>query len=84
MGMSAARRLKPMLENLQNVIAIELLSACQGIDFLAPLRTGVEGLKAYELVRSVSESVHADRSLAPDIVAVSRLIADEAFRKILD
>jgi histidine ammonia-lyase len=40
MGMSAARRLSSMLENLRNVLAIELLAACQGIEFLAPLGTG--------------------------------------------
>ena len=40
MGMSAARRLRPMLENVRNVVAIELISACQGIDFHSPLRTG--------------------------------------------
>ena len=83
MGMSAARRLKPMLNNLQNVLAIELLSACQGIDFLAPLRTGHQAQKAYDLVRSVSKRVDSDRSLAPDIAEVSRLIGEGAFEEIL-
>ena len=83
MGMGAARRLRPMLENLRNILAIELLASCQGIDLLAPLRTGTEAQKAYELVRSVSPPVDADRSLAPDIAAVGRLIADAAFQKLL-
>jgi histidine ammonia-lyase len=84
MGMSAARRLKPMLDNLQNVLAIELLSACQGIDFLAPLRTGHQAQKAYDAVRSVSKRVDSDRSLAPDIAAVSRLIGEAAFEEIIE
>ena len=42
MGMGAARRLEPMLANLRRVLAIELLAACQGIDFLAPLKPGPE------------------------------------------
>jgi histidine ammonia-lyase len=83
MGMGAARRLAPMLENLRNILAIELLSACQGIDLLAPLRTGREAQKAYELVRGVSARVTVDRSLAPDIAAVSRLIQDGAFQIVL-
>jgi len=83
MGMSAARRLRPMLDNLRNILAIELLAACQGIDLLAPLRTGAEAQKAYDLVRSVSPRVDNDRSLAPDIAAVAGLIADAAFQKIL-
>ncbi len=50
MGMGGARRIAPMLTNLRNVLAIELLSAAQGIDLLAPLRTGPEAHKAYESV----------------------------------
>ncbi len=83
MGMSAARRLRPMLDNLRHILAIELLSACQGIDLLAPLRTGTEAQKAYELVRAVSLRVDADRSLAADISAVAALIADAAFQNLL-
>lgn len=83
MGMAAARRLRPMLENVRNILAIELLAACQGIDLLAPLRTGVEARRAHDLVRSVSARVEADRSLAPDIAAVTPLIASGAFQRIL-
>jgi histidine ammonia-lyase len=83
MGMSAARRLRPMLDNLQNVLAIELLAACQGIDLLAPLRTGKEAQKAHALVRSVSPRVEQDRSLAADIAAVARQIADGSYQTIL-
>jgi histidine ammonia-lyase len=83
MGMSAARRIHPMIANLRNVLAIELLSACQGLDFLAPLRTGPEAQKAYDLVRSISKKVGTDRSLAPDIEATARRIAAGEFSKLL-
>jgi histidine ammonia-lyase len=82
MGMSAARRLKPMLENVGHIVAIELLAACQGIDLLAPLRTGPEAYRAYELVRSVAKRMDTDRSLAPDIAAVARLISEGAFANL--
>src|SRR6202030_306894 len=39
MGMAAARRIQPMIANLYNILAIELLAARQGLDLLAPLRT---------------------------------------------
>jgi histidine ammonia-lyase len=81
--MGAARRLSPMLANLRNVLAMELLAACQGLEFLAPLQTGKEARKAYDLVRSASAMVDADRSLAPDIEAVSRMIAAGAFSRLL-
>jgi histidine ammonia-lyase len=83
MGMGAARRLEPLLANLRNILAIELLAACQGIDFLAPLRPGPETLRAYEIVRSVSPRVDVDRSLAPDIEAVARAVADGKFAALL-
>lgn len=83
MGMAAARRIQPMLANLRNVLAIELLAACQGLDLLAPLRTGPETQKAYELLRAVSKKVDADRSLSRDIEAVAARIAASDFSKLL-
>ena len=83
MGMGAARRLEPLLANLRNILAIELLAACQGIDFLAPLKPGPETLKAYEIVRSISARVDVDRSLAPDIASVGHAIAEGKFAALL-
>jgi histidine ammonia-lyase len=83
MGMSGARRLAPMLANLTNILAIELLAACQGIDLLAPLRTGPETRKAYDVVRRLSPAVDRDRSLAPDIEAVAREVAKGSFATLL-
>jgi histidine ammonia-lyase len=83
MGMSASRRLSPMLENVRNIVAIELLAACQGIDFHAPLRTGREAQKAYDMVRVVSKQLDTDRSLSPDIAAMSAVIASGTLAGIL-
>jgi histidine ammonia-lyase len=83
MGMGASRRLQPMLANLENVLAIELLSACQGIDLLAPLQTGVEAKKAQQLIRSTSKFVTEDRTMAPDIAAVAKLISEGKFSALL-
>jgi len=83
MGMSGTRRLHRMLENLRNILAIELLCACQGIDLLAPLKTGTISTKAYEAVRVKSAKVVGDRSLAAEINAVSELITEETFSKLV-
>jgi histidine ammonia-lyase len=83
MGMGAARRLEPMLENLRRVLAIELLAACQGLDFLAPLQPGPETQKAYALVRGKSARVDADRSLAADIEAVASEVGRGAFSALV-
>lgn len=83
MGMSGARRLSRMLRNLQNIVAIELLCACQGIDLLAPLKTGTLASQAYAAVRVHSPKVTDDRPLAPDIGAVSALVDCGDFAQLL-
>jgi histidine ammonia-lyase len=83
MGMSGARRLARMLENLRHTIAIELLCACQGIDLLSPLKTGTLATKAYEAVRAKSARVTQDRPLATEIEAVSGLLAEGAIARVL-
>src|SRR5271154_2061312 len=83
MGMGAALRVQPMLANLRNVLAIELLAACQGIDLLGLLRTGTQAAKAQAIVRAESKMVEADRSLAPDIRAVEQRIAAGDFSELL-
>jgi histidine ammonia-lyase len=83
MGMSGARRLERMLDNLNHILAIELLCACQGIDLLHPLQTGKLAGTAQQAVRTVSAKLVADRALAPDIHAVANLIASGAIAQIL-
>jgi histidine ammonia-lyase len=83
MGMSGARRLDRMVKNLRNTIAIELLCACQGIDLLAPLKTGKLGTKAYEAVRAKSRMLSVDRPLGADIEAVSELIFNGTIAAVL-
>jgi histidine ammonia-lyase len=83
MGMSGARRLSRMLQNLRHIVAIELLCACQGIDLLAPLQTGTLAKKAYDTVRAKSPKVVEDRRLAEDIDGVTELVARGTFSTIL-
>ena len=83
MGMSGARRLDRMLQNLRLTVAIELLCACQGIDLLAPLQTGALAKKAYDAVRAKSAKITQDRPLAPEIEAVSALVSAGMFSAML-
>jgi histidine ammonia-lyase len=75
MATFAARRLQPMLKNTAHIVAIELLAAAQGIEFLRPLKSapGLEGV--LRLVRSVSPAMMQDRSLARDMEAMHHLVA---------
>jgi len=83
MGMGAALKLKQVLGNLRKILAIELLCASQGIDFLRPLQPGIGGKRAHQLVRSVSPALDRDRSLAPDIQLLEDMIARKEFAAIL-
>ncbi|WP_296914602.1 histidine ammonia-lyase [Polaromonas sp.] len=75
MATFAARRLQPMLRNTGYIVAIELLAAAQGIEFLRPLKSAgvLEGV--LQLVREASPAMMQDRSLAPDIERVHQLVA---------
>jgi histidine ammonia-lyase len=74
MATFAARRLQSMLRNTEYIVAIELLAAAQGIEFLRPLKSSavLEGILT--LVRSASPAMMVDRSLAPDMELVRSLI----------
>ncbi|HWI83826.1 histidine ammonia-lyase [Ramlibacter sp.] len=74
MATFAARRLRAMLHNSGRIVAIELLAAAQGIEFLRPLRSAPPLEEVLRLVRSVSPAMMQDRSLAYDVEAVFRLV----------
>ena len=74
MATHAANRLVTMNENLSFIIAIELLSAAQGVEFHDPLKTSEKLQSLLKTVRSYSESLDVDRSLAEDIKLLSSLI----------
>ena len=83
MGMTAALKLRPILVNVQTILAIELLAACQALDFLVPLRTGRLAEQARALVRRASPFVKADRRLDRDIARVSSLVEAAKLASIL-
>ena len=74
MATHAAYRLMNMNENLSYILAIELLSASQGIEFHKPLKTSSLLQKALVEVRTFSEPIEDDRSLANEIEALSRAL----------
>lgn len=59
------------------VIAIELLAACQAIEFLRPLKTTFPLEEVYKVVRSVVSPLEKDRYMSPDILAVTQLLKEE-------
>jgi len=80
MGTFAARRLLPMCENTAGIVAIELLAACQGIDFLRPLTTSVPLEAIHKRLREKVSFYASDRFFAPDIAAAKLLVQSGVIR----
>ena len=78
MACHAARRLLPMTENLFTLIGIEAITAAQGIDLRAPLRTSPQLQAAHRAIRAVVPFLQNDRYMAGDIAAASRLVSSGA------
>ena len=75
MGMTAANKLKRVVENTRNVLAIEAMAVAQAIDFLAPLKTSKRGQTAHAAIRSVCPTVDKDRVMYKDFARIADLIA---------
>jgi histidine ammonia-lyase len=79
MATNAALRLAPMLDNLEGILAIELLAAAQGIEFHRPLRSSAPIEAAHAALRAHVAPWEEDRLMAPDIAAARARIADPGF-----
>ena len=75
MGMTAALKLKRVVENTRNVLAIEAMAVAQALDFLAPLKTSKRGQAAYAAIRSVCPTMEKDRAMYADLARIAELIA---------
>ncbi|MFX1559743.1 MAG: histidine ammonia-lyase [Promethearchaeota archaeon] len=75
MGTIAARKAASILENAQNVIAIEYMCACQGIDYLAPLKPSKPLEEAHKTIRKVVPRLEDDRPLASDITKIREIMS---------
>lgn len=76
MATFAARRLVDMANNTQGVLAIEWLSASQGLEFRAPLRACDKVERAKALLRQHVRYYDKDRYFAPDIEAANTLLSE--------
>lgn len=74
MGATSARKALQILANTENCIAIELLTAAQGLDLRAPLTPANGTSAALHTIREISRTVDEDRPLSPDIARVRSLI----------
>ncbi len=74
MATFAARRLQEMALNSATIVAIEWLTAAQGVDFHRPLATSAPLQRLHALLRGAVAHYDRDRLLAPDIEAARALL----------
>jgi histidine ammonia-lyase len=79
MGSISGRKLSRVLDNLEYILAIELLSACQAIEFRRPLRSSELLEFAHGFVRELVSFASEDRIFADDINKVAGTIQDFSF-----
>lgn len=83
MATHGGRRLALMNANLSRIIAIELMSAVEGIDFRRPLNSSEPLEAAYKLVRGKAKARDIDREFATDIEAVAGMVEAGAFSRFV-
>jgi len=84
MATHGARRVLAMTANALNVVAIEFLAACQGIDLRAPLKTSAPLMRAYGALRLTVPFAADDRLLALDIAAAALVLRRPDVQSLAD
>ncbi|MCZ2459124.1 MAG: histidine ammonia-lyase [Chitinophagales bacterium] len=84
MGSISGRKLFKVLDNLEYILAIELIAACQAIEFRRPLKSSALLEHAYEQVRRFVSFAEEDRIFSDDINKIWKIIHDFSFVKELN
>lgn len=79
----AARKLSAVVDNVTRVLAVEVLAACQAMDFLKPLKSSRPIEAARRVVRRRVKTWTKDRFISPDLEAGADLV-ERGFGEILE
>ncbi len=82
MGMTAAAKLRAIVELTETVVAIELIAAAEGLEYRAPLQPGRGVKQAHEIVRRYVTRLTNDRSMSGEIERVANAIRDLEFESL--
>jgi histidine ammonia-lyase len=84
MGTISARKCRDIVSNTEDVIAIELLSAAQGLDLFTNMKPGEGTLAAYRAIRQNVSHLDKDRIISTDIDAVKQLMRSGKILKAVE
>ena len=82
MGMTAATKLRAIVDIAEMATAIELITAAEALEYRKPLAPGRGVQAACEIVRSHVPPLLADRSMSSDIQRVATAIRDGEFEAL--
>jgi histidine ammonia-lyase len=74
MGMTSALKLRSIVDLAENLLAIELLAAAEGLEHRRPLKSGAGVECAFATVRKFARPLTQDRPLANDIARVAEAV----------
>ena len=83
MGMTAANKLKKIVENTRHTLAIEAMAAAQAIDFLAPLKPSKPLQQAHAALRAVCPTMNKDRAMYQDFARIAEVIASGSLAEVV-
>jgi histidine ammonia-lyase len=83
MGMTAATKLRSIVELAEHTTAIELITAAQGLEYREGMAPGRGAKAAYAIVRARVPKLTADRSMSHDIEKIVEAIRDGEFDSLL-
>ena len=79
MGMTAATKLRSIVELTETIVAIELIAAAEGLEYRAPLQPGRGVKQAHEIIRRYVPRLTNDRAMSGEIERVASAIRDREF-----
>jgi len=79
MGMTSALKLRSVVDLAENLLAIELLTAAEGLEHRRPLKAGVGVERAHGAIRKIASPLVQDRPLSDDIARVAEAIRQGDF-----
>jgi len=79
MGMTAATKLRAIVELAELATAIELICAAEALEYRAPLAPGRGAKRAYDVVRTHVTRLTVDRSMSADIEKIASIIRADEF-----
>lgn len=79
MGMTGAVKLRAIVDLAEMLVALELISAAEGLEYRQPLEPGLGVRQAYERVRQHVVRLTADRAMRNDVETVAALIREGVF-----